>query len=400
MTTLVVSARPLTTVTSGYDIRVMNLCAQMGGEQHLVVVPLIESGVAADRSIDAARQFSSVTMLAAPSGRKALRRLLRRSEADYLRLSHPDYFSELTEALRRRARDTAARRVIFFGTDFTGVARACAFPDTVVDVCDSYSLTLERQQALDAGGGRRLSQRLALARWRRAEADLLATARVVTTINEADSEAVRRTDRSRAAKVSTVPNGVDVSMPAAVQSGAASASRSVGFWGNLSFGPNREAMRFFFERVYLPFLASSGVEVRIVGHGAEPWLSDIAAKHPQVRLLGFVEDLSQALRGCPLMINPMVSGSGMKNKVLEAFVRRMAVVTTRLGVEAFPGVRADEHARIADEPAAFAAGIVQLLDAPALRETMTDQAWSLVRETYSWDAVGRLWRGALDGRAA
>jgi glycosyltransferase involved in cell wall biosynthesis len=200
--------------------------------------------------------------------------------------------------------------------------------------------------------------------------------------------------------VITVPNGVDVSAAAAVPDDARTGARCIGFWGNLAFAPNREAMRFFFDRIYLPFLASSGVEVRIVGHGAEASLGEIAARHPQVRLLGFVEDLSTALRGCPVMINPMVSGSGMKNKVLEAFVRRMAVVTTRLGVEAFPGVRADEHARIVDEPAAFAAGILQLLDAPAVRQTMTDRAHRLVTESYSWDAVGRPWRQAVEAKEA
>lgn len=400
MTSLVVTARPLSTVTSGYDLRVVNLCAQLTGEQHLVVVPLMsDSGVTGDHSIDASRHFASVLSIARPQGRRGWRRFLRRSEADYLRLAHPTYFAGLVDTLRERVRGTGAQRVIYFGADFAGLARAAGFRDVVVDVCDSYTLTLERQRKLPGsrhGLRENISTALALSRWRRAEADLLSVARVVTTINEADSDAVRRQAPLLAGKVLTVPNGVDVSMSPSVGGDAGPPARCVAFWGNLAFGPNREAMRFFFERVFAPFLSDSGIEVRIIGHGAEPALTEMCARYPRVRLFGFVEDLSEALRGCPVMINPMVSGSGMKNKVLEAFVRRMAVVTTSLGVEAFPDLRAGEHACVADDPAAFAAGILQLLDSAPARSPMTDRAYRLVSESYSWNAVGRRWRRAVE----
>lgn len=400
MSTIVVVARSLKTLTSGYDLRVINLSAQLGDEAHLVEVPLMGlSGVDQHRSIDTGRYFRSVTTLPELDPKRRFRRHFRRSEADFLRLSHPVYFEQARDVLTRIASSTGASRMIFFGSDLTGLASACGFPFVAVDVCDSYSLTLERQLAVMKSGGAGLrsllSARMALARWRRAEAELLEVADVVTTINEADSRAVRSQHPALGTRVTTIPNGVEVLEGLAADVDAIEA-RTVAFWGNLAFGPNRDAMRFFFESIYVPYLLPRGVGVRVIGLGAEGWLKDLAARHALITLTGFVEDLSAALKGCSVMINPMVSGSGMKNKVLEAFARRLAVVTTSLGVEAFPEVRDGEHARVEDEPKAFAMTLIELLDSPASRCAMTDKARALVGKVYSWEAVGERWRRLLE----
>ena len=398
MSTLIVTSRPLTTVTSGYDLRVVNLCAQLGGEQHLLVVPLLtdDGGVAHDRSIDAQRQFASVVTLPGPAGTMMTQRLFRRSDADALRLTYPTYFAQVVACLQERLHATGASRVILFGSNLAGLIESCGARDVVIDVCDSRSLTLERERWARTPRPLRaqLSFRLALTRLRNAEAHLLRTARLVTAINEADSDAVRRLDRSQAAKVVTIPNGVRVSVPP--PAGPVAAARAIVFWGNLDFGPNLEAMRFFLHEVYLPHLRPQGIEFRIIGDGATAELRELSRQHDPIRLLGYVPNLADALDGCAVMVNPMVTGSGMKNKVLEAFAHRLAVVTTPLGIEAIPEARHGQHVAIESAPAPFAAAVRRLLDTPDVRMAMTDAAYRLATTEYSWEAVGARWRRALD----
>jgi glycosyltransferase involved in cell wall biosynthesis len=91
------------------------------------------------------------------------------------------------------------------------------------------------------------------------------------------------------------------------------------------------------------------------------------------------------------MINPMRTGSGLKNKVLEAFGMGIVVVSTRLGVEAIPEVRDGESLMTAEGPGAFADAIRTVLKDPELADELRAGAHALVERHYRWEAVGRRW---------
>jgi glycosyltransferase involved in cell wall biosynthesis len=97
----------------------------------------------------------------------------------------------------------------------------------------------------------------------------------------------------------------------------------------------------------------------------------------------------------PVMVNPMRIGSGMKNKVLEAFGIGLAVVSTRLGMESVPEARDGEHYLEAEDAAAFARQVLAAIDAQPGLEVLRQRAQQLVRERYLWSAVGRRWRQLL-----
>jgi glycosyltransferase involved in cell wall biosynthesis len=160
----------------------------------------------------------------------------------------------------------------------------------------------------------------------------------------------------------------------------------VAFWGNLDFPPNWTAVENFYETVFLPRLAPAGVSWSIYGRGAGPRIDEIA-RHPLIQLEGYCPDLFEAVKNCGVMINPMVEGSGLKNKVLEAFALGLPVVSTRRGIEAFP-VRDGRECRIADEPDAFAEAVLDLLEQPEQANHIAQAARELVAERYTWDMVG------------
>lgn len=105
---------------------------------------------------------------------------------------------------------------------------------------------------------------------------------------------------------------------------------------------------------------------------------------PAVEVTGEVEDVRPYLAAATLFVAPMVSGSGIKNKVLEAMAMALPVVATPLAVEGLP-VRSRENAMIADGAAPFAAAIGQLLSSSDERTRMGEAGRALVEGHYTWE---------------
>jgi glycosyltransferase involved in cell wall biosynthesis len=107
------------------------------------------------------------------------------------------------------------------------------------------------------------------------------------------------------------------------------------FLGLLTLPHNDVAVRSFL-RTQMPALldAVPGARLRVVGRGAGAELQRLAAGYGDaVSLEGWVPDLDEVLSAACAMVNPLLFGTGIKLKVLEALVRGLPVVSTRTGVE-------------------------------------------------------------------
>ena len=104
---------------------------------------------------------------------------------------------------------------------------------------------------------------------------------------------------------------------------------------------------------------------------------------------GYVPDLGRCLRQSAVLVVPLLSGSGMRVKILEAFARGIPVVSTTIGVE---GIDAEpgEHLLVADRPEDFARAVRRVLDDPAEAARLAGAARRLIEERYDWrTALGR-----------
>ena len=82
----------------------------------------------------------------------------------------------------------------------------------------------------------------------------------------------------------------------------------------------------------------------------------------------------------------MVSGSGIKNKILEAMALRRAVVSTPLGAEGIEHVPGRDLL-LGSTATELAEHILGLLDEPARARQIGDAARRLVEQRYSWQRV-------------
>lgn len=203
----------------------------------------------------------------------------------------------------------------------------------------------------------------------------------VTTVAEADAARLRAL--APGARIEVVPNGVDAERftPGSV---AHQERERIVFVGAMSYAPNIAAVEYFVRHV-LPLVRSARPNAQFVIVGRDPARSVLSLAGDGVTVTGEVEDVRPHLEEAALVVVPMQSGSGIKNKVLEALAMGRAVVATPLAVEgiaATPG----EHLVVASSAQEFADSVLRLLADPDERRRLGRCGRRLVEQRYTWDA--------------
>ena len=147
MSTLAVTSKPIESRSSGYDIRVLNLCAQLPGEVHLIVVPVLDEGTS-ERSLSTSAVFATAETTPVLTHQRAALRHFRLSDDHFLRHTSARELRVARRRIDRVVRDRGVERVVAFGSEIAEVVATVDSVPVVLDVCDSRSLTMRRR----AGG--------------------------------------------------------------------------------------------------------------------------------------------------------------------------------------------------------------------------------------------------------
>ena len=157
------------------------------------------------------------------------------------------------------------------------------------------------------------------------------------------------------------------------------------FLGNVDSIPNADAIAFFADEI-LPKLRARIPDaiLDVIGQGATVALRDRYAS--RVRFRGFVENLGEALAEYDVMVAPLRFGSGTKLKNLDSMAHGLPVVTTSVGAEGLQ-LKHGENAWLAETATEFVDGIRRIKDDPVLAHRLATNAYALVRNQFSWDAI-------------
>jgi len=383
---LILCGRYPSDLSSGSDLRSQNLCKQLAqrNECFLVCLGEVPAGIDPLAHIGV-RDFETLPLF--PGTGKSFLRHLRLSNTHFLRRSVPTYLAHAQGAIKRLVAKWEVDAVICLVPPAAEMLLPIGMPK-LLDFCDSRTLTFRRM--LDNRGDEmsareRLSTYVKYFRERQRERSLVRRFDRTTTISGADRKCLLQLSGAHPKKVAVIPNGV-ASEALDLDGGTGNRRRSVVFWGNLDFPPNWTAVDYFNREIFLPHLAAHDVEWHIIGKGDDETIRELS-RHPLIHLHGFVDDLFEEISSHGVMINPMVEGSGLKNKVLEAFACRLPVVSTTMGIEAV-GARVDEHFLVADNAAAFAGAVIRCLEDEDLAATLSAAARQFVEDHFEWRSIG------------
>jgi glycosyltransferase involved in cell wall biosynthesis len=180
-----------------------------------------------------------------------------------------------------------------------------------------------------------------------------------------------------------VPNGVDVD-EFEFRDPTERPKRML-FFGNLGYfhnvGPARtvalEVLPRVRERV-------PGAVLRLAGARPASAVRALGGR-PAVEVRAGVPRMASELHDSAVAVLPMASGSGMKNKVLEAFAAGTPVVANAAGVDGVEGAVDGIHYLAGETPTQLADACVALLEDGVRRRSLAHAARELVERRYSWD---------------
>ena len=156
------------------------------------------------------------------------------------------------------------------------------------------------------------------------------------------------------------------------------------FVGNFRHTPNQQALRYFLERIY-PRIREARPSARLIVAGAEGPPSFVQTlDRPGVEYLGEIEDIRSVLENYAVFVAPILTGSGVRVKLMEAFAAGIPVVSTSIGAEGLRGANVD-IAEVADRPADFARATVRLLQDQSYARQLAYNARQVVER--DWDCA-------------
>jgi len=220
----------------------------------------------------------------------------------------------------------------------------------------------------------------------------------VTAVAPRDAESLSRV---AGREVAVIPNGV-----VADETPGSNGEREamVIFTGAMNFPPNEDAACYMVHRIWPQVLKHintdhaniSDVKLAIVGANPTSKVKKLA-HHPGIMVTGRVEDLKARLRQARVAVAPMISGCGMKNKVLEAASVGCPVVTTSLGAAGLPTGQS-QGILVADRPVDFGREVARLLLDPNWATAIGRAGWTMVSTRFSWTNSAEKLLGVLTGK--
>jgi len=162
---------------------------------------------------------------------------------------------------------------------------------------------------------------------------------------------------------------------------------TLSFIGSLDWMPNQEGLRWLLEHVW-PLLRQRhpGLKLHVAGRNTPSWLYRLNT--PGLQVEGEVPSAADFINQHSLMVVPLLSGSGMRAKILEGMALGKAVLTTSIGLE---GIEAGHRKEVlvADTPKAFVDEVSWAIKEHAQLCKLGKAARQLVLERYDSLEVAR-----------
>ncbi|MEM9347733.1 MAG: glycosyltransferase [Planctomycetota bacterium] len=187
-------------------------------------------------------------------------------------------------------------------------------------------------------------------------------------------------------KAVTIRNGVDTDYyqpdPAVVR-----LPRTCAFWGDLSFEPNVDAIRWFVQKVWRHVVyRRPDAKLTILGRRPVEAVQSLADE-PGVEVLPDISDLRPYLRSAGTAVMPMRCGHGIKNKLLEAAAMSMPILASPKAVKGLVFGEGRPPMIVCKNPSDWVSGLDKIWSQPGLSSTIGELAREWVLDRHAWSGA-------------
>jgi GT2 family glycosyltransferase len=242
----------------------------------------------------------------------------------------------------------------------------------------------ELRSALSTGDPDRLT---AVRSVREQELEMMTQADLVLSYNEVEHSVITSHTEGKA-RVMTCPWVVHV--PGRVP--PLRGRRGLSFLGSFNHYPNAEGVKWFCAEV-MPRLDGPRTKLTIYGSGMGPDIMALASD--RIDPAGFVEELSDAYDRHRIFVSPLLSGAGIKGKVLSAIAHGIPTVLTPIAAEGI-GLRSGHDCLIAETPRAWADAILALSEDDAMWRAISKAGRDYAASRFSFEAGRETMKAAFE----
>ena len=150
--------------------------------------------------------------------------------------------------------------------------------------------------------------------------------------------------------------------------------------GSMDWSPNSEGISWFLEKVWPEAHKEfPSLKYYIAGRNMPEWLTN--SRYPNVVIVGEVDDSLSFIHSKAIMVVPLLSGSGIRIKIIEAMAASKAIISTTIGAE---GIRCTDGRNIllANQPSEFIDAISKVYADINLCKLLGKNARKLIEEEY------------------
>lgn len=290
------------------------------------------------------------------------------------RFFSPDFNKRLTEILEEDQYDIVHLESLFM-TPYIQTIRKFSKAKVVLRSHNLEHLIWERLANSTANTARRLYLRHLATRLKSYEKRTINEVDGIATISHEDTERFAMLIRN--VPILTIPFGIRLEHYAYTANQHPVKNRFFHI-GAMNWEPNKEAMNWFLDTIW-PEVQDLELEMHIAGRDIPGYMQDHA--NEKMIIHGEVDSAVKFMAAHDVMIVPLLSGSGMRVKIIEAMAMGKAVITTSVGAE---GIDCEEgkHILIADTAIVFREKMHYLLKHPEQIIQIGEAARRLVEEKY------------------
>ncbi|MHB8259879.1 MAG: glycosyltransferase family 4 protein [Bacteroidia bacterium] len=155
---------------------------------------------------------------------------------------------------------------------------------------------------------------------------------------------------------------------------------SVFHFGSMDWMPNEEAVLWFVNNVWEMVVQKvPQAKFYIVGRGMSQRI--LSLNKPNVFVIGKIETAEKVYHQYSVMVVPLLSGSGMRIKMIEGMAYEKPIVSTSIGAEGI-AVTSNKNCLLADNSDNFSNAVIEMLTNQDKRTSLQKEAKNFIEQNF------------------
>jgi polysaccharide biosynthesis protein PslH len=251
--------------------------------------------------------------------------------------------------------------------------------------CISHLFQQAANQSLNFFG--KFITRFELPRTKKTEGSLISKFDHVLVTSPSDRNALLELvpQGKRSSSISVLPNGVDLEYFHPNDNFQRDAETIV-FSGKMSYHANISMVKYLVAEI-MPRIWRTRPTTRlyIVGKDPSPDIKELGS-NPLISVSGTVDDIRPYLWRATVSVVPLLYGTGIQNKILEAMATGTPVVTTNRTLSSLH-VQPGKDLLVSNDPDELSRAVLQLIADRNLQQKISDSGINYIRTHHNWISI-------------